>query len=418
MQEYIRSLFLESYKVQTIYISLLQMILQGKDISSVLSAIADDADSSLVIIDMSGKILASSSPFRLDNNLWQDGIQHGYCPPAFIEHIRETRRKKTAPPPKEPFVHLCEDEALYYLCNKIIVNDDLFGYVFMIQKSPQFSQECRELLPLIGKTIAETTSGNAGRSGISSSLKDSVFLDILDGVSPRHAQSRILSASLVFPPCMRVIAVRPLYFHGDSYLKMTLPSRLNQIFPDCYCVPYQKELILIATLDKHMAIPAERLGNLCTLCARDQLIAGISRYFYDASRLREYYLQATRSCILAQRLDSKGNVFLYEDFTFFDMLEDMPRDKRLSAYCHPALALLREYDQQKQTHLYETLKTYTLSGFNQNETARQLFLHRNTMNYRRQRIEELTGLDLASAQTRFLLQYSFLIDVYMEHAIT
>ena len=39
------------------------------------------------------------------------------------------------------------------------------------------------------------------------------------------------------------------------------------------------------------------------------------------------------------------------------------------------------------------------------------------MNYRRQKIEDLTGLNFENPDTRFLLQYSFLIDHYLEHSL-
>lgn len=58
-----------------------------------------------------------------------------------------------------------------------------------------------------------------------------------------------------------------------------------------------------------------------------------------------------------------------------------------------------------------------MCGFNQNIASEQLFLHRNTMNYRRQKIEDLTGLNFENPDTRFLLQYSFLIDHYLEHSL-
>ena len=41
-----------------------------------------------------------------------------------------------------------------------------------------------------------------------------------------------------------------------------------------------------------------------------------------------------------------------------------------------------------------TLKTYFAAGGNASEAADRLFLHRNSMLYRLERIQKLTGLDL------------------------
>ena len=113
-------------------------------------------------------------------------------------------------------------------------------------------------------------------------------------------------------------------------------------------------------------------------------------------------------------METSGLIHNYADYAFFDMLDALPEDLRLTRYCHPILSLLRDYDQRKGTKLYETIRTYTLTGFNQNKTAELLYLHRNTMNYRRQKIMELFEIDLEDSQTRFLLNYSFHIDLFQE----
>ncbi len=83
-------------------------------------------------------------------------------------------------------------------------------------------------------------------------------------------------------------------------------------------------------------------------------------------------------------------------------------------YCHPALATLREFDNDNSTQLYDTLRCYVKNGFNQNLTATELYLHRNSLSYRRQKIVSLTGLDLDDSETQFKLNYSFAIETYLE----
>jgi DNA-binding PucR family transcriptional regulator len=48
--------------------------------------------------------------------------------------------------------------------------------------------------------------------------------------------------------------------------------------------------------------------------------------------------------------------------------------------------------------LYETLKAFVRCGHNRARTARELFIHRTTMDYRIRRIEEITGYDPASGR--------------------
>jgi DNA-binding PucR family transcriptional regulator len=68
------------------------------------------------------------------------------------------------------------------------------------------------------------------------------------------------------------------------------------------------------------------------------------------------------------------------------------------------LGALFEYDARKKTELVETLSTYFECGRNYNATAKALVTHRNTLKYRLHRIHEISGHDLADADTQFNLQ--------------
>ncbi|MBW7572069.1 PucR family transcriptional regulator [Caproiciproducens faecalis] len=403
-----------AYRMQALYSSMLHMILDGKGISGILSDIADRAESSIVMIDMSGKIMAHSSPFRLQNPLWTQSVKQGYCPTEFMEHIRKLRQEKGKLPGSDPYVRVCEEMQLFYLCSKISKNDTLFGYIFMIQPDSEFGADCYEMLSIVSKALTETTLKHQNKITLQSHLYGEMLTDMLNGISEKQAETRIHVSELTFPNYMRVLTVKPLYYHGEVSLAASIQPQLETIFLVEQSIVYQKSIVLIIGVKKDRTIPPEQLEQLRALCAQNYLLAGISNSFSNPTKFPEYYRQAEKAVILSQRMDADGFIHSYVDYAFFDMLDNLPEELRLMRYCHPALPLLREYDRQKGTKLYETLRSFTLTGFNQNRTAELLFLHRNTLNYRRQKIMQLCGIDLEDSQTKFLLSYSFAIDLFLE----
>jgi len=404
----------EAYRMQALYLSMLQMIFDGKGISGVLSDIGNRVESSIVIIDMSGKILAHSTPFRLKNPLWVQSVKQNYCPTEFMEHIRKLRQEAEKQPGSDPYVRCCEEMQLYYLCSKITRDDALFGYVFMIQTRKEFGSDCYEMLSLVSKTLTETMLKNQDKIALHSYLYSEILTDMLNGIPEKQAANRIHVSDLTFPPFMRVLTVKSLYYHGEISLATSIQSRLEDLFHVEQSIIHQKSIILIIEVQKGRTIPQSQLEQLKILCVKNYLLAGISNSFSDPAKFPEYYKQAEKAVVLSQRMDADGSVHNYMDYAFYDLLDTLPEELRLMRYCHPALPLLRDYDQRKGTKLYETLRTYTLTGFNQNRTAELLFLHRNTLNYRRQKIMELSAIDLEDPQTRFLLSYSFAIDLFLE----
>lgn len=63
-------------------------------------------------------------------------------------------------------------------------------------------------------------------------------------------------------------------------------------------------------------------------------------------------------------------------------------------YCNDKLSKLEEYDHANGAFLQETLLAYYMNGFRISKTAEALFIHRNTLQYRLKKIEELLGIEL------------------------
>lgn len=69
---------------------------------------------------------------------------------------------------------------------------------------------------------------------------------------------------------------------------------------------------------------------------------------------------------------------------------------------------LEKYDREHNSDLVRTLKVFFESNANASEAAERLYLHRNSMNYRLERIQRITALDLRSPKTRLALQLGLL----------
>ena len=66
-------------------------------------------------------------------------------------------------------------------------------------------------------------------------------------------------------------------------------------------------------------------------------------------------------------------------------------------YCNDRLRKLEEYDHANGTYLQETLVAYYMNRFNIGKTAEELFVHRNSLQYRLKKIEEILDYSLDDA---------------------
>ncbi len=77
-------------------------------------------------------------------------------------------------------------------------------------------------------------------------------------------------------------------------------------------------------------------------------------------------------------------------------------DERLVEFSHRHLGALAEHDQARGGALLETLKAYLETG-EQQEAARRLGIHPNTLRYRLDRVREISGVELEDPETRLNL---------------
>lgn len=138
--------------------------------------------------------------------------------------------------------------------------------------------------------------------------------------------------------------------------------------------------------------------------------AGGSDAFGRIEGLPNGFVQAQKALALGRQLKRPEDIYLYRDLKVHCMLAEIPMETLRSSYCSAALAELRCYDRQKGTQYCETLQCFLEHACSRAETARALYVHRNTVAYQLRRMEELLDVDLSNGETCLQLFLSFKIE--------
>ena len=119
---------------------------------------------------------------------------------------------------------------------------------------------------------------------------------------------------------------------------------------------------------------------------------------------------ATQAELLAFCMRTHGpGIHDGKDCALTYIISKIKRDKSIGSLLHPALEKLKAYDAANQSDLYNTLKVYLLNDRNAQRCASVLYLHRNSLQYRVKRIQEITGVNLGDEAERTYLSLSFLL---------
>lgn len=124
-----------------------------------------------------------------------------------------------------------------------------------------------------------------------------------------------------------------------------------------------------------------------------QMTIGIGRSRHTMDELRESYLEARRAIEVGRIFKPEESIYAYSRLILERFLMELPQD--ISAYYHSLLF------NRKNQRLFNEEMLYTIDMFfkkdlNLSDTARQLYIHRNTLVYRLDKVQKQIGLDLRS----------------------
>ena len=89
---YVKSQLDTSPLAQIQYSKTISEIVMGKDLNFILTELFNRTGNQFAAIDLSGKILANSSPFYVDYSLWMQSVQQGYCDDMLMNYINYRRQ--------------------------------------------------------------------------------------------------------------------------------------------------------------------------------------------------------------------------------------------------------------------------------------------------------------------------------------
>lgn len=161
--------------------------------------------------------------------------------------------------------------------------------------------------------------------------------------------------------------------------------------------PGQTNADLLAQIEYIRQRVASRLEGMTVSAAVGHLYPRV----FDAPRA---YREAEQALTVALRLFGPNRTTAFDDLGIYRLLFHLHGTPELASFYDETLGKIVQHDERHGSDLVPTLKAFFTAHGNLSRTAELLYLHRNTVSYRLQRIEELSGLHLDDEQDRFRLQ--------------
>ncbi len=123
-------------------------------------------------------------------------------------------------------------------------------------------------------------------------------------------------------------------------------------------------------------------------------LAGVGPTVKDVKDAAISYIGAENALRYADVFELQGSVHSYREFLLVKMLEDIPESKLAEYFSELSNEQFKEVFDDEE--MLNTAESFLQSSLNVSETSRNLFMHRNTLLYRLDKIEKATGLNIRS----------------------
>ncbi|MBR1975330.1 MAG: helix-turn-helix domain-containing protein [Clostridia bacterium] len=120
--------------------------------------------------------------------------------------------------------------------------------------------------------------------------------------------------------------------------------------------------------------------------------AGVGPVVKELKDAANSYAGAENALRYADVFELPGNVHSYREVILIKMLEDVPEGKLAEYLAEITDDSFKEVFDDEE--MLATAEAFLQSSLNVNETSRQLYMHRNTLLYRLDKIEKATGLNI------------------------
>jgi GAF domain-containing protein len=284
----------------------------------------------------------------------------------------------------------------------VAAGEEHLGVLAATRARPPFGQEADELLRAVANQLAVALHK---AELIERLTAENIVRDLFEALATGAtdvAEARARAAGCDLARRHVLLHVEPVNGHGNPRpwpaVAERTEARLRRLAPGAVVDAGRESLHALLPV-RPGADDAEREAldrALNELGAAERVLIGVSATRRGVADGRHGLREAADAAHIARALVRGGGALAYGDLGAYKYLVRLPLDEAPNDRHCEAVERLMDYDRRRRAQLVATLEQYLADRRSIATTARALFIHPNTLRQRLERIEKLSGLDLAA----------------------
>ncbi len=369
---------------------LMDLLLEDYSLDEILEEASLVFNNPIVVIDKSFKIVANSKVDNIKDKYWLNNIANGFCSYDFVNSVNNIREFREGISKNVPFYMTCQMDKSEKLISKIFTNKKEFGYLIVLDSMSKVNLDNLDLTSFLAKIVSEYLLKNTSKHFYLDLTRENLLTSLLDGsiVTSLDLKERLKLVEEDFPKTFKILLLDLRY--GENKSIDGFIEEINKVFVRPLILYFDRYLVCV--FDSRDL--ESKKDKLKMILKKTNLTGLISSELDNLLSISSAYKILVNNLDLIDLLNLKDNLIEAQSLRMISVFKDLSKKNNLIDYCNPKLLNLVSYDLENKTDYYSTLKTYCETNMNLVESAKELYLHRNTIAYRLAKIEELFDIKI------------------------
>ncbi len=394
--------------------NLMARMLEDEPLEELTRIASTMLESPIIVLDSNFRILAHHLKDQIVERIWKQAIDRGYCT---LEHISSLQKNISLHTTfdNRPIPTSNSDNNLMRV-SKLYSKKHHYGYFFFFERQTPSLIFDLKITRLISDVLAaKVRSMNELGQTIRDYFGEHIVIECLnDELEDRYIfNERIRGTEFERKATYQVMSIDVEQYSGFDPNKEVLKTKFTSCFKRSWTVWIKGIVVCLLDVTDLKEPVSHILQKEEAFFTKKSLRIGISDAFTDLFELRSYQSQSLRALELSKQISPDSWLSEFETLKILDLLTKLG-DIDLKRYLSSDYMKIKQYDETNKTSYNETIYEYLMNGSNLADTARTLFLHKNTVAYRLSKAKLLFNVDLDNTYTKVLLLLSNWINTILE----
>ena len=394
--------------MENIYADAFKIFIKAKNLNEIIAGLYSIIHNPIAVINRDFQLVACHSPFLFDDETRNESIRMGYVNYSTYKKIRETLKVEDT---SKIVTTLSSNRRL--IINLKNERNEILGLLIILEVETKLELISDDFIKILSE-LTKKYIYDQNFAKTNDNIK-SFFASLLDNTFTDKAiflqKIKDLKIDLKNPYYLLILDFNEQFNEGSKI--ETESFFLSLIKKQIIATTYKNGDYVLLIKDK---LNEENIIKINDFLFKMRFYMIVSNRIVDLYSINNIFIEEYKIFTLLQK--TVGDYLLYDLANFLPFLPLISYKKEeLINFINEDIYQIFLYDQANKSEFIDTIYLYLLTNKSLNETAKRLYIHKNTITYRLEKIKELFSLDFFDYNKNINYIFSIHIIYFLQRKI-